>query len=119
MNDQYYNMMTNDKNDAHDSGEQIKFVIKNPLPFLVGDLHSHVDRLLRDKGMMNKEISEAIMSFTQSDFLDNSLSKIKQQEKEESQDEQIREIVAIMVEHLTTPTIGFETVKSKFTIQRK
>lgn len=55
--------------------ESTKIVVKNPMPFIIGDVNQHVDRILRDKGItLTKEISEAIMSFTDSSFLNNFLS---------------------------------------------
>ena len=70
-----------------EEGKDTAIKINDPLPFVMGNLHSHVDRILRDKGMMHKDISEAIMSYTSDPFLNDYLSKLQELEKGENQDE--------------------------------
>lgn len=42
-----------------------RITIVNPLPFILGDINQHMDRVLRDQGItMTKEVSAALMSFT-------------------------------------------------------
>jgi hypothetical protein len=69
----------------------ISIKINNPLPFIMGNLHSHVDRILRDKGMMHKEIAEAIMSYTYDPFLNQFLASKDSQSEIESLRERLKE----------------------------
>lgn len=48
--------------------------IVNPLPFILGDINQHMDRVLRDKGItMTKEMSAALMSFNNCPILNKFL----------------------------------------------
>ena len=55
---------------------RIEFNIKNPYVFILGDIHQHVDHVLRDKGMMNKDVSDAIMTCPEPSIMSDFLSKL-------------------------------------------
>lgn len=54
---------------------EIKLKISNPYAFLLGDIHQHVDTVLRDKGAMHGAISEAIMQCPQPKMFSGWLEK--------------------------------------------
>lgn len=58
----------------------IKITVKNPMPFVIGDVAQHVDRVCRDQGVtVTKEVEAAIMSFTDSIFLNRFIETVRRE----------------------------------------
>lgn len=101
--------------------------ITNPLPFVLGDINHHVDRVLRDKGItMSEEVSSAIMSFPKSGILDQFLDAHKaiksdrekllnalERAKQYAKAWQVRDIQPLLGEDLDADVEEFEALISK------